>query len=84
MEKLPEYQAEEDIEEWLEIFECRAACSNISNEKTNIQWCKSVIGGVGRRILKGLEEGSSWEEVKQELRRFLGEGDSRAAAWKKL
>ena len=32
MEKLPEYHAEEDIEEWLEIFECRAACSKISNE----------------------------------------------------
>ena len=43
-----------------------------------------MIAGVGRRILKGLEEGSSWEEAKQELRRFLGEGDSHAAAWKKL
>ena len=84
MEKLPEYQAEEDIEEWLEIFECRAACSKISNEKTKIQWCKSVIGGVGRRILKVPKEESSWEEAKQELRRFLGEGDSRAAPWKKL
>ena len=65
-------------------FECRAACSKISNEKTKIQWCKSVIGGVGRHILKCLEEGSSWEEAKQELRMFLGEMDSRAAAWKKL
>ena len=84
MEKLPEYHVEEDIEEWLEILECCAACSKISNEKTKIQWCKSVIGGVGRRILKGLEEGSSWEEDKQELRRYLGEGDSSAAARKKL
>ena len=84
MEKLPEYHAQEDIEDWLEIFECHAACSKISNVKTKIQWCKSLIGGVGRRILKGLEEGSSWEEAKQELRRFLGEGGSRAAAWKKL
>ena len=84
MEKLPEYHAEEDIKEWLEIFECRAACFKISTERTKILWCKSVIGGVGRRILKGFEEGSSWEEAKQELRRFLGEGDSRAAAWKKL
>ena len=84
MEKLPEYQAEEDIKKWLEIFECHAACSKISNEKTKIQWCNSAIGGVGRRILKGLEEGSSWEKAKQELRRFLGEGDSRASAWKNL
>ena len=84
MENLPEYHAKEDIEEWLEIFVCRAACSKISNEKAKIQWCKSSIGGVGRLILKGLEEGSSWEEAKQELTRFLGEGDSRVAAWKKL
>ena len=84
MEKLPEYNAEEDIEEWPEIFECRAACSKITNEKTKIQWCRSVIGRVGRRILKGLLEGSSWEEAKQKLRRYLGEVDSRAAAWKKL
>ena len=40
--------------------------------------------GVGRRILKSLSERSSWEEAKQELRRYLGGGDSRAAAWKKL
>ena len=43
-----------------------------------------MIGGVGRRIPKGLSEGDSWEEAKQELRRYLGEGDSLAAAWKKL
>ena len=34
MEKLPEFNAEEDIEEWLEVFECRAACAKITNEKT--------------------------------------------------
>ena len=44
MEKLPEFNAEEDIEDWLEIFECRAACSKITNEKTEIQWCRSVMG----------------------------------------
>ena len=43
-----------------------------------------MIGSVGRRILKGLSERGSWEEAKQELRRYLGEGDSRVAAWKKL
>ena len=46
MEKLPEFNSEGDIEDWLEIFECRAACSKIANEKTKIQWCRSVIGGV--------------------------------------
>ena len=64
MEKLPEFNAEEDIEDWLEIFECRAAGSKITNERTKMRWCWSVIGGVGRCILKGLSEGSSWEEAK--------------------
>ena len=32
MEKLLEFNAEEDIEEWLEIFKCRAACAKITNE----------------------------------------------------
>ena len=84
MEKLLEFNAEEDIEEWLEVFECRSACAKITNEKIKIQWCRSVIGSIGRRILKGLPERGGWAEAKEELRRYLGEGDSRAAAWKKL
>ena len=60
------------------------ACAKITNEKTKIQWCRSVIGSVGRRILKGLPERGGWAEAKEELRRYLGEGDSCAAAWKKL
>ena len=84
MEKLPEFNAEEDIEEWLEVFECRAACARITNEKTKIQGCRSVIGSVGRRILKCLPERGGWAKAKEELRRYLGEGDSSAAAWKKL
>ena len=43
--KVAKFNAEEDIEDWLEIFGCRAACSKITNEKTKIQWCRSVIGG---------------------------------------
>ena len=65
-------------------FECRAACSKITNERTKIQWCRSVIGSVGRQILKGLSERDGWDEAQQELRRYVGEGDSRAAAWKKF
>ena len=67
MEKLPEFNAEEDIEEWLEILECRAACAKITNERTKIQWCRSVIRSVGRRILKGLPERGGWDEAKEEL-----------------
>ena len=43
-----------------------------------------MIGSVGRHILKGLSERGGWAEAKEELQRYLGEGDSRAAAWKKL
>ena len=66
------------------MFECRAACAKITNEKTKSQWCRSVIGSVGRCILKGLSERSGWIEAKEDLQRFLGEGDTHAAAWKKL
>ena len=65
MEKLPESNAEEDIEEWLEIFECTEACAKITNERTKIQWCRSVIGSVGRRILKGLPERGGWNEARR-------------------
>ena len=84
MEMLPEFDAEEDIEEWLEIFECRAACAKITNERTKIQWCRGVIGSVGRCILRGLLERGDWDEAKEELRRYLGEADPRGAVWKKL
>ena len=33
MDKLSEYHAEEDIEDWLEVFECRAACSNVKDDQ---------------------------------------------------
>ena len=74
MDKLPELNAEEDIEEWIEVFECRAACSKVKDDKTKIQWCKSVIGHVGRRIIKGLPEGAQWRQAKVELRKIFGRG----------
>ena len=58
MDKLPEFNTEEDIEEWIEVFECRATCSKVKDGKTKIHWYKSVIGNIGRRILKGLHEGA--------------------------
>ena len=43
-------------------------------DKTKIQWCRSVIGSVGRRILKRLPEGAE----------VFGEDNPKTAAWKKL
>ena len=74
MDKLPEFNDEEDIEEWIEVFECRAACSKVKDDKTKIQWCKSVIGNVGRQILKGLPEGAQWRQAKVELQEIFGRG----------
>ena len=83
MDKLPEYHAE-DIEDWLEVFECQAACSKVKDDKTKIQWRRSVVGSVGRRILKSLDDRVSWATAKEELRRYLREENPREAAWKKL
>ena len=69
MEKLPEYVAEEDIKDWIEIYECRADCSKIKDDKKRLQWCWSVIGSEGRRILKNLPDGTPWRQVKGELRK---------------
>ena len=84
MDKLPEFSAEEDIEGWIEVFECRAACSKVKDDKTKIQWCKSVIRSVGHHIIKGLPEGAQWRQAKVELRKYLWEDNPQSAAWKKL
>ena len=72
MDKLPEYHAEEDIKDWLEVFECRTACSKVTDDKIKIQWCRSVVGSVERRILKSLDDWVSWAAAKEELRKYLG------------
>ena len=85
MEKLGELDTDsQSVEDWLESFEARADCLGIHQTDRKIKWCKSVIGGVGRKILKNLPPRASWEDATQELRRFLGEEDSHSVAWRKL
>ena len=84
MDKLPEFNSEKDIEEWIEVFECRAACSKVKDDKTKMQWCRSVIGSVGCRIIKGLPDGAQWGQVKAELRKYLGKDNPKSAALKRL
>ena len=83
MDKLPEFNSEEDIEEWIEVFECRAACSKVKDDKTRIQWCRNVIESVGRKIIKGLPDGAQWGQVKAELRKYLGEDNPKSTAWER-
>ena len=80
MEKLLEFNVSEDIEEWIEVSECRAACPKVKDEKTKNQWCRSVIGYVDRIILKGLPDGAQWRIAKEELRKYLGEDSPKMAA----
>ena len=84
MDKLPEFNSEEDIEEWIEVFKCNAACSKVKDNKTKIQWSRSVIGNVGRRILKTLIDGAQWRQAKAELRKYLGEDIPKSASWMRL
>ena len=84
MDKLPEFNSEEDIEEWIEVFECRASCSKDKDDKSKIQWCRSVIVNVGHMILKGIPDVAQWKQVKTKLRKYLGEGNPKSAAWKRL
>ena len=85
MEKLGELDTDsQSVEDWLEIFEARADCLGINQVDRKLKWCRSVIGGVGRKILKTLPPRASWDEAKQELRRFLGEEDSQSVAWRKI
>ena len=85
MEKVEEYRVEVDnIEEWIDGFEARLEALNIRDNQKKIKWCKAVIGSVGRGILKNADPTLSWDEIKTELLRYLGEEDSRAAAWRRL
>ena len=84
MDKLPKYHVEEDTEEWLEVCECRSPCYKVKDDRTKIQWCQSVVGSVGRRILKSLDDRVSWAVAKEELTKYLGEENPREVVWKKL
>ena len=66
------------------MFEYRAACSKVKDDKSKIQWCRIVIGNVGRRLLKGLPDGAQWRQCKAKLRKYLGEDNPKSAAWKRL
>ena len=85
MEKVEQFEIGKDtIEDWLDGFEARLEALEIRNEQKKIRWCKAVIGNAGRGILKNADGNRSWEQVKAELRRFLGEEDGRTAACRNL
>ena len=74
----------DSIEEWLEGFEAITEALDIRVEARKIRWIKATIGPVGRGVLQNLAPNVTWDQVKRELRRFLGHEDSRTAAWRNL
>ena len=85
MEKINEYKVEVDtIDDWLDEFDATLEAVNIRDNGKKIKWCRAVIGSVGRGVLKNVDPNFNWDQVKGELRRYLGEEDNRAAAWRRL
>ena len=85
MEKYEAFNIETDsIEEWLEGFEAVTEALDIRAEARKIKWIKATIGPVGRGVLQNLGPDATWDQVKGELRRFLGHEDSRSNAWRNL
>ena len=85
MEKVEEFRVgSESIEDWLDGFEARLEALEIRENRKKGKWCRAVIGSVGRGILKNLDPALAWNDVKAELKRYLGEEDERTAAWRNL
>ena len=85
MEKINEFKVEVDtIDDWLDEFDARLVAVNIRDNAKKVNWCRAVIGSAGRGVLKNVDPNLTWDQVKAELRRYLGEEDNRAAAWRRL
>ena len=85
MEKINEFKIElSTIDDWLDEFDARLVAINIRDNAKKINWCRAVIGSAGRGVLKNVDPNLTWDQVKAELRRYLGEEDNRAAAWRRL
>ena len=81
MEKINEFKVEVDtIDDWLDEFDARLVAVNIRDNAKKVNWCRAVIGSAGRGVLKNIDPNLTWDQVKGELRRYLGEEDNRAVA----
>ena len=73
MEEIKEFKVETDtIDDWLVGSEARLEALDIRADNRKVKWCKAVIGTIGRGILKNLDQNIGWNQVKEELKRYLG------------
>lgn len=75
---------EETIESWIDAFEARLLCHNITSSEKKKHWCQALVGEAGRNIIKKLPTGSTWDQVKVELSSVLGETNPRDRAFDQL
>ena len=85
MDKFGPFKSDEEtIESWLDAFEARLLCHNISNNEAKRNWCSALVGEAGRSIIKKLPPRSTWNQVKHELTEVLGEPNPKERAFDKL
>ena len=85
MEKYEPFRPDEEtIESWLDAFEARLLCHNITSNEKKKHWCQALVGEAGRSIIRKLPAGSTWDQVKGELLNVLGEANPRDRAFDQL
>ena len=85
MDKFEQFKPDEEtIESWVDAFEARLLCHNISSNEKKKHWCQALVGEAGRNIIKKLPQASTWDQVKAELYNVLGETNPRDRAFDQL
>ena len=85
MDKYDKYNPDEEtIEAWLNGFEIRLLCNNITAADRKRNWCRSLVGEAGNSIIEKLPQAATWAEVKEELCSVLGEGEPKRRAFEIL
>ena len=85
MEKYEKYNLDEEtIEAWLEGFEIRLLCNNITAADRKRNWCRALVGEAGNSIIEKLPQAATWAEVKAELCSVLGDGEPKKRAFEIL
>ena len=81
MDKYEQFKPDEEtIESWLDGFEARLLCHNITTSQKKRNWCQALVGEAGRSIIRKLPHTATWDEIQKELCDVLGETDPKDRA----
>ena len=81
MDKYEQFKPDEEtIESWLDGFEARLLCHNISTGQKKRNWCQALVGEAGRSIIRKLPHTATWDKIQKELCDVLGEIDPKDQA----